>query len=161
MRAPPGLCLAETITSLIETKTIADRHLARGRSSRAARTRPRRLSPLALWLANRVSGSRGKSKRGWKSEGHSPRSICRSASGCASRRRRARRSSRARTRSRNSSRWWIRYIPLRPARRRRAHPFLFTTRHPRKGTWGSAVYLHGDTQARVYVRAHALPQPSL
>lgn len=33
MRAS-SLCLAETITSLIETKTIADRHFARGRSSR-------------------------------------------------------------------------------------------------------------------------------
>lgn len=26
---------------------------------------------------------------------------------------------------------------------------------------GAPLYLHGDTQARVYVRAHALPQPSL
>jgi len=41
MRAP-SLCLAETITSLIETKTIADRHFARGRSSRDETSAARR-----------------------------------------------------------------------------------------------------------------------
>jgi len=53
----PSLCLAETITSLIETKTIADIHFARGRSSRDERSASRCERPstiVVLLLANRV-----------------------------------------------------------------------------------------------------------
>jgi len=158
----PSLCLAETITSLIETKTIADRHFACGRSSRdetsvVRRVTARTVVDLSSFYCSQIecrflAGSRKRSK----SEGRSPCSIYQNASGCAASSP-PRRSLRAHTATKLSSRWRIRY----PRTRRCAHPFLFTTRHPRKGTWGSAVYLHGDTQARVYVRAHALPQPSL
>lgn len=160
----PSLCLAETITSLIETKTIADRHSARGRSSRGGRNErgsPRRGANgrrLSSFYCSQIEWrfSRGKSKEveigGPFSALDLPECIrlCRVVAVEA-------RSLHAHTATKLSSRRRIRC----PRTRRCAHPFLFTTRHPRKGTWGSAVYLHGDTQARVYVRAHALPQPSL
>lgn len=115
----PSLCLAETITSLIETKTIADRHFARGRSSRdetrAARgANGRRLSSFyrsQIESAGLSAVSRGKSK----SQGRSPRSIYQNASGCAASSP-PRRSLRAHTTTKLSSRWRIRY-PVPP----RAH----------------------------------------
>lgn len=85
----PSLCLAETITSLIETKTIADRHFARGRSSRdetsvARRVTARTVVDLSSFYCSQIecrflAGSRKRSK----SEGRSPCSIYQNASGCA------------------------------------------------------------------------------
>lgn len=166
----PSLCLAETITSLIETKTIADIHFARGRSSRDERSAGslRRVAARTAvdyrrFIARKSSASSplllvGSRKRS-KSEGRSSRSIYQNASGCAASSP-SKRSLRVHTTTKLFSCWRIRY-PVLSRTRRCAYPFLFTTQHPRKGTWGSAVYLHGDTEARVYVRTHAFPQPSL
>lgn len=63
-----SLCLAETITSLIETKTIVDRHFARGRSSRDETSSPRRdaartaVDYRRLIARKSSAGSRRKSK---------------------------------------------------------------------------------------------------
>lgn len=167
----PSLCLAETITSLIETKTIADRHFARGRSSRgetsggslAVSRRERPSTIVVLLLANRVPVSPPLLPQEVE-RGRNRRAVLRARftrMHPVVPRRRRRGVPYARIRPRNSLRDGGSDIPFYPAHAVALHPTLFTTRHPRKGTWGSAVYLHGDTQARVYVRAHALPQPSL
>lgn len=160
MRAP-SLCLAETIMSLIEMKTIETRTYTllaaevRG-TKRARREHGRRLSSFycsqieCRFSPPFLAGSRKRSK----SEGRFPRSIYQNASGCAASSP-SRRSLRAHTTTKLSSRCRIRYPVLLRACRC-ARPFLFTMRHPRKGTWGSAVYLHGGyASTRICSRTRA------
>lgn len=147
----PSLCLAETITSLIETKTIADRHFARGRSSR--RERPSTI--VVLLLANRVpvspAVSRGKSRKRSKSEGRSPRSIYQNASGCAAP---PRRSLRAHTTTKLSSRWRIRYrVP--PRARAVAPPsFPLYDAGTHERVLGGLLYICMGIRKHAYMFAH-------
>lgn len=185
IRVKPSSRLAEAITSLIETKTIAN---ARGSPVHAA-VRERSSTSSVLSLANRVcrvslslflsAGSRapcaGKVDREIaNSEGRSRARFTRMHPARRGRRRRRRRRG-------------VPYARLRP---RRSSPLdggsdippklphtvllyiyiclshslvlsltlrsLRRSRRPRKGTWGFAVYLHEDTRARARERKHAL-----
>lgn len=172
------MSLAETITILIETKTIADNTLltrakfARNENDRCSQSVLAVVDIVVLLPANRVPGSLPISRAGRKSkeaeieEGRSRARFTRMYPAwhvVAVEASLTTRNSRVTMEIRYI--YICMYIPFYPGIYTHIIPsrsLLFTTRYPhRKGTWKSAVYLHEDTQARTYVRVHTHPQSSL
>lgn len=154
-----SLCPAETITILIEMKTIADAPLTAKFVRRNERDSPVRtvVDIVILSLANRVSVLPSMGKSRGVERGRNRKAVlaldlpkCIRCAALSPSLTCTYDYEAPRDRSSDTPSYLARTILLRP--------LLFTTRHPRKGTWGFAcIFACGYARACAYVRAHARP----
>lgn len=152
-----SLCLAKTITSLIETKTIVDRHFARGRSSRDETSSPRRDAARTAVDYRRLIARKSSagspsvlagSRKRLKSEGRSPRSIYQNASGCAT----SLPQRRAHTTTKLSSRGTD--IPFYPVHAVASYPLSSLRRGTHERVLGGLLYICMRIRKHAYMFAH-------